>query len=610
VLVLGVFVVVFLVYSNSFLIGPRTKEFGLLYLFGLSQRHLLTIMFYEVAITYAIATVFGLISGVILSRLMNMVLSAFIKMPLLTTQVVDFGNMVVTAGLFFAVMCVVLIINMWQIIRAKPISLMHHSDRAKYDVWRQYTLLIIGIVSMAYAYVAISMIDSPQRAYESMASIVLAFVVGTYCLFVSLSVTILQILAQRPEFYYRTNNFIIINGLLNRIRQNAIGLASVSMFALLILTMVSTAGVIYFGANESVQKLYAADVVMTIQDYNIYSKEKLHERITQLAESQGVAVELVEPYTFLSVTAIQSGNIFAYQAQNRVFVGEPTSHYFVMVTVGEYNQLYGQSLSLAPGEVAVYSSYRRMPETFVLDDRAYRVVKRLPALSIAEYDLQQLVNAHYLVVHDWSELTTHERNKYEQNTEFPSPIRYRLGVKMIGSDAQKLAVYQGIQALLKSDELINKTQQFPNPYIEVVNVQSRQAEKLSFEAVYGTLLFLSLFLGLLFMLSTALLIYYKQLTEGYDDKARFEILQRIGMTRDEVRTSVDKQIVVFFFIPLFVASINYLISLHLIEHLLELFRIESLQLLLSAAFVTLLTFTALYIIIYQVSARVYYNIVR
>lgn len=606
----GVFVVIFLIYSNGFLIRPRTKEFGLLYLLGLSQRHLLMIMFYEVVITYTVSIVFGLTFGMVLSRLMGMVLSALIKLPVIMQQVIDTGSLLLTAVLFLCIMGVVLIINMMKIIVAKPITLVRHVDRAPLSPWVQYSLLFLGIISIAYAYWVIIAIDSPQRAYESMAFIIITIIVGTYCLFVSLSVTVLQILEKRPTFYYRANNLIIINGLLNRIRQNAVGLASVSMFALLILAMVSTAGVIYFGANESVQKMYVADVVLTIQEHNIQSKSQLREQIEQAAQSHGVTVDIKDIHSFISLSAIQKENTFEYQMQNRVFVGDSKSHFFVLITASEYNNLYEDPLILAPGEVAVYSSYRSLPDTFVLQGREYLVVKKLPELLLASYELQQLVNAHFVVVHDLSELIVHERNKYQQNNDYPSPIRYRMGINIQGTDEQKLAVYQRIKSVLMSDEIISKTQKFPNPHIEIVNIQSRQAEKLSFESVYGTFLFLSLSLGVLFMLSTALIIYYKQLSEGYEDKTRFEILQRIGMTRDEVRTSVDKQIVVLFWIPLVVASINFCILLNFIDHLIKLFRIESQQLLVVAAFVTLLTFTLLYLVIYRLSARVYYHIVR
>ncbi|MFZ9858003.1 MAG: hypothetical protein ACO3F2_06685 [Roseiflexaceae bacterium] len=457
-----------------------------------------------------------------------------------------------------------------------------------------------------------SSVDSPQRAYDLMSSIVLTIIIGTYCLFWTLSVIITRILEQRPAFYYRTNNFIIIiiNGLLNRIRHNAFGLANVSMFALLILTIVSMSAALYMGVNESVRKMYAADIVLTFQDYNVRSKSILQERVLQVASSQGVDATIIEPYVFLSLSMEQRNNSFTYEAQNRVFVGRPTSQYFVLVTAKEYNKLYGESLSLEPGEVAVYSSYRQLPDTFELQGSTYRIVKRLPVLSIAKFDLPQIVNAHYMIVHDHSVLEMYEQSRYLQNELYPAPIRYRMGINISGTEEQQLATYNVLQEIMRTDEVIIQEQRFPNPFVTVVNAQSRQAEKISFEAAYGTILFLGLFLGVLFIFSTALIIYYKQLSEGYEDKTRYEILQRIGMTRDEVRVSVDKQIMLVFFIPLIVASVHFGMSIQLIEYLLELFRIESTQLLVVSSISTLLVFSVLYLLIYRVSARVYYNIVR
>lgn len=610
VYVFGFFVVVFLIYSNSFLIQPRTKEFGLFYLFGLSQRHLVIIMVYEVVFSYVISILVGLLSGFMLSRLMSMFLSALIKSPLSIQNVIDVYSIYVTTGLFIAVMCVVLLINVMQIVNAKPLSLAQSTEYTSRSSWRQYLLLLLGVLSIGYGYYTILSVDSSQEAFAMIAGVSLTIIVGTFCLFKSLSELILRIFTQRPSIYYRTDNFIIINGLLNRIRFNAVGLASMSVFALIILIIVSMSVVIYIGADESVENMYAADVIVTIQERNIQSKELLHQRINDVVTAHDISNTIINSYTFLSISAVQSGMTFTYEDKNRTFVGDVRSHFIVMFTAKEYARVYGETLALAANEVAVYSSHLPLPDKFTLQGNAYRVVTRLPPLSIANYDLEQLVNAHFVVVHDESILATHERNKYLQNKLHPSPIRYRLGIDLSGTTEQKLAAYESIKQMLTNNDVVSQQEFHPNDYVEIVDIQSRQAEKIVFDAVYGTFLFLGLFLGLLFMLSTALLIYYKQLSEGYEDKARYEILQRIGMTLDEVRTIVDKQIVVLFFIPLFVASVNFLISLHLIEHLLELFRIESLQLLIIAALVTLLVFSLLYLIIYRVSARVYYNIVR
>lgn len=608
--VFAFFVVVFLIYSNNFLIRPRTKEFSLLNLFGLSQRHLIVIMLYEVVLIYVVSIVFGLLSGVVLSRLMSMVLASFIKTPLLMKQVVDVHNLGITTWVFVGVMCIVFLINSTQIVLAKPISLIQHNEHPKVSQWRQYGLLGLGLVMIGFAYWSIITIDSSQRAYAALAQVLLAIIIGTYFLFVSLSVTVLTILAKRPNVYYRSNNLIIINGLLNRIRINGVGLASVSVFSWVIMAMVSISAVIYFGANESVQKMYAADVIVTIQEHNIQSKERLFARISEVIADEGVESEYFMPYTFLSISSMQSGDTFTYEENNRTFVGDIASHYMVMITAREYNELYDESLQLAPDEVAVYSSYLPLPETFTLQGITYRVVARLPQLSITNYDLVQLVNAHYLVVHDDSVLSMHEKNKYILNNERPSPIRYRIGINLNGTAAQELAVFRSLQKMLAEDDVITRIQRYPNQFIEIVNMQSRQSEKMVFEAVYGTFLFLGLFLGMLFTVSTALLIYYKQLLEGYEDKQRYEILQRIGMTRDEVRTSVDQQVILMFFIPLVVAAVHFVISLHQIRYLLELFRIQSATLVITAGIGTLLMFSLIYLVIYRVSARVYYHIVR
>jgi putative ABC transport system permease protein len=608
--VFGAFSIFFLIYCNGFLIRPRTKEFGLLYLFGLSQRHMLLIMVYETLLVFVVSMVTGGVIGVLLSRLMGMILAALVKTPLNITQSISWPGLVVTCVLFVSIMSVILVINIVEIIRSKPVSLLQDIDKYEMAPWKQWALLVVGVICVVYSYSAVISMDSPQRAYASLAQSFIAVIIGTYCLFVSLSVAILQFLVRRPSIYYRTQNFITINWLLNRVRFNGIGLASVSMFSLVMMIVVTMTGVIYLGTEESSKNMYAADVIITVQEQNITSIEQLHRLIDDTVDSIGVSALLVNPHQFLGISLRSTMTGFVYEVQNRTYVGDDSSYLFVLITADQYNALYADNLQLAPGEVAVYSNYLPIPDVFDIADQPYRVVKRLPKLSIANYDLDQLVNAHYVVVHDVSVLQYHARQKNELDAQFPSPIRYRFGLDLYASATQELQAYSSLMTVMADNDVINQTSQYPKSGTSVWSVQSREAEKIIFQSVYGSLYFLGLFLGVLFIMSTALLIYYKQISEGYEDKQRFEIMQRIGMTRDEVRSSVDKHSVFLFFIPLIVAGGHFFIALHMMQYLLELFRIYNVLMLVYVALLTFLLFSIIYVVIYRLSARVYYNIVR
>lgn len=593
-IILAVFVCIFLVYSTNFWLQPRAKEFGLLNLFGLSRRHLVAVITYEIFIIYGIAVICGVFIGIALSQLMNMILSAIIKVPLVVDQYISPQSLLTTLAVFVVVMLVIMIKNTFFILKTQPISLFRHVEPQSVSRIRQLIPFVLWVVCFGYAYVRIALVDSPQSAFGVVAAVMLAIVIGTYCFFMTLGYFIRMLVTFRPEVYYQANYFIVLNGLLNRVRVNAISLASISIFGFIILILISMSAVIYFGADESVTKMYAADTVITANVQDDLAQSQLYARVDEVLAREQVSGEYVMPLTYVSMSMIQSGDSFQVEPQDRVYVGNDLSHYFVLITQDQYNALYKESLMLQDGEVAVYSSYLPLPETFYLDNVAYRVVKRLPYLSIAQYELTQLVNIHYLVVNDYSVLQMHQ-----QPGSFLRSIRYRFGLNLVATAQQKIAVYEALQKNLP----INQENQ-------TFIIQSRQAEKVVFESVYGTLFFLGLFLGSVFIMSTALLIYYKQIAEGYEDKVRYEILQRIGMSHREVQINVDKQIVVFFSLPLIIAGINFVAVLPLFMQLLALFRIQDITLLVSAVTMALLIFTLIYFVIYRYSARMYYNIVR
>jgi putative ABC transport system permease protein len=606
----GAFAVFFLIYSNNFLVRPRTKEYGLFYVFGMSQRHMLLIMTYEFVFVFVGSIIGGMISGILLSRLMSMIFEAIVQSPMESLYLISVSGLITTAWLFFSIMAIILVINVVQIIRAKPVAMLHQSDTHESIGWKQLVLLFIGVICIAYSYMINLFIDSPQQAYAYLASIIIATVIGTYCLFVSFSVFVLHFLSRRPAFYYQTQNFITINGLLQRVRFNAIGLASVSMFSFIMLIIVTLTGIIYFGIDESTENLYVADIVLTFDSANLSAKSDLHALVDETVQSQSVTSELVDPYEFLSLGAYSRGSIFQYELQNRTLVGDSNSHLILLITAGQYYDLYGEYIALTPQQVAVYSSYTQLPDSFVLAGESYEVIRRLPKVSIANYDLEQLLNAHYIVVHDRSVLEYHSQQKSAMDARFPGILRYRFGININGSAAQKMAVADALEQAFQSTPIITQSTGNPESKVDVWFIQSRQSEKIVFQIVYGTLYFLGLFIGVLFVMSTAVLIYYKQLSEGYEDKQRFDIMQRIGMTRSEVRANVDRQIVYFFLIPLFVAGSHFLVSLNWIHHLIGLFRLANIELLLSVSMMTLMVFSVVYVVIYRLSARVYYNIVR
>jgi putative ABC transport system permease protein len=610
VLIFSLFAVSFLVYANGFLMRPRLKEYGLLYLFGLSQRHMMVIMLYELLFTFLIAISVGLFSGMLLSRLTSMILASFVKTTMMISQSISLSSVMWTVILFGGIMIVFMIINIIQINRASTVTLIHSSSPLPQSSLVTWLLLLCGIVVMVYGYSIAVTVDSSQKAYISIAPVLISFIIGTYCLFHALSIVIVRLLINTPTIFYKNLNMIVLNGLLHRIRDNATGLASVSMFSYIVLLIVVLCAVLYIRTEESMTNLYVADIQISVHIQNVESLDHVLSKIEQTLKQVGVTGTIVLPHKYLSFTTKSRGAEHDYEVENRTFAGDAQSHYIVMFTEEEYASIYGKKFELLPNEVVVLSSYLPLPDSFTIAGESYVVKERLMDLSLAQYDLNQLINAHYVIVHDMSTLELHSRMKAELDERFPAPIRYRFGINLTGTQLQKLQAADAIQALFTSGAVFDAKQPSPNTTSQVFTIQSRQSERIVFDTVYGTLLFLGLFIGFLYVISATIIIYYKQISEGYVDKRRFEILQQIGMSRDEVRASVNLQVVILFFIPLIVAGINFVMSMRMIHHFLGLFRVDTLSVLIAIACITFFSFSLMYSIIYRVTAKVYYDIVR
>ncbi len=414
--------------------------------------------------------------------------------------------------------------------------------------------------------------------------------IGTYCLFTAGSVAVLKALRANPGYYYQTRHFTAVSGLLHRMKQNAVGLANICILSTMVLVTVSTTVSLYTGMESSLDQMFPHDVdiiqYLTGQEEDTpqLTPEELLAQVKRNLSAAGRKAELIQWYTRTDTVGYYSGNTFSLNFQ------EGISTRLELLTAEEYGRLTGRSVTLEPDQVLVQTKNLTLPETFYIETLPFHVVG-----TVADFPRRNttaLVSGQsadvFLVVADESVISAidaQDRNGLDRE--------FRIQMDLDGTEAQKLACV---------DLLLNGTG-------GGTAFNSRQDNSANLYAMYGGFLFLGIFLGLLFLLATALIIYYKQISEGYEDQRRYRILRQVGMTDREVRSSIHSQILLVFFLPLVTAGVHTAAAYPMVSKLLALFQLTSTGHYALCTAGTFAVFCAVYALVYGLTARTYRRIV-
>lgn len=415
--------------------------------------------------------------------------------------------------------------------------------------------------------------------------------VGTYCLFTAGSIALLKHLRNSPRYYYQPKHFTAVAGLLYRMKQNAVGLANICILSTMVLVTVSTTVSLYAGLEGALERMYPydVDVVQSLDEVPPEQETALNEdtleRVQTAAADAGRKVELLRWSTPGDTVGYYTGNTFTLVAQ------EGVSTEIRLLTADDYGRLTGHTVDLEPEEVLVQAENLDLPDTFYIEDLPFHIAGTI--MDFPRYNSSILISGQtaqlFLVVADETVVSAiSDRDASRVHREF------RVQVDLDGTEEEKLAF---VDPLLAADAN------------DVYSVISHQDNAVDLYTMYGGFLFLGVFLGLLFLLSTVLIIYYKQISEGYEDQRRYQIMQQVGMSPREVRSSIRSQVLLVFFLPLVTAGIHVAAAFPMLCKLLELFNLFDVRLFALCAAGTLLVFCAIYALVYGLTTRTYSRIV-
>ena len=597
-IVVGIFALIFLFYTNSFLIKRRKKELGLYGILGMEKRHIFRMMAYETLYCFLISVVSGLAVGLLFSKGVQLLFLHILQMPVQWGFAFSPSAALVTVLLFAGIFFLTLLSNLRQVHISQPIELLRGSQVGEREPRANWPLAILGVVLLAAGYALAQFVNNPIWAFILFFLAVILVILGTYALFTSTSIAALKLLRRNKTYYYQTKHFISVSGMIYRMKQNAAGLASICILSTMVLVMVSTTTSLYAGMNEMFS-WYTRDFrvrAYTDSESGGYTPSAPSRLILS---QQGYAPLDEQVYSSLSFATVRDGEGgFTFVPQDDANAMEASVDdimQFTMLTLADYNLLSNNAYELAQGEVLLAAARGTdafdQPELRVFGlefDVAANVAA--PDIYAADYMGTEL---YYLIVpdaHTFWQIANLEIQFYGNNATYVENI-YAFNVDA-GASVDE-------QAALRTDLLAQGS----------VSVTCTALVKQDAQEFYGSFFFLGIFLGLLFLMATAMIIYYKQISEGYDDRARFELMQKVGMTAEEIRSSVRSQVLTVFFFPLVMAGVHIVFAFKMIAMLMSLLQLTNTTLFALTTVVCFFAFAAVYALIYAITARSYYRIV-
>lgn len=600
--VIAIFAAIFLFYTNSFLMKNRKKEFGLFNILGMEKRHIAKVIFFESVYVFLISMVFGLGFGIILDKLMYLLLSKLIGAEINLGFYVSQPAIISSAVLFGLIFILIFLNSIRLIGLSKPIDLLHGDSAGEKEPKAKWFIAILGLLSLGGGYYIAVTVKNPLTAITFFFIAVILVIIGTYLLFTAGSIAILKLLKRNKVYYYKTKHFISVSGMIYRMKQNAVGLANICILSTMVLVMVSSTASLMLGINDTIMERYPYQI--SFKGYNFTDEDlaRLSDIVRKTAEEDGTVIKREYSGVSLDFTGIyQENDEFAVTHSGDISLANDLC-YLSFMTADCYNSITGENVTFADNQVLMWSeSLDYSLDYFNLFGKRYDIVAKADKAVIDDVLSVSIYPTVGVIVKDRSvidELYLCQKKVYG---EAASDIVSRYMADIEGDDEAQIAFYnkvcRNIGILTDDNDLY-------------ISTASRALAKDSVMELYGSLFFLGIFLGLLFTMATVLIIYYKQISEGFDDKKRFEIMQNVGLDEREIKKSIHSQILTVFFLPLMMAGLHMAFAFPIIKKLLLSFALNNTLLFAMTTLGTFLVFTLIYAAIYSFTAKTYYSIVR
>ncbi len=599
--VIGIFAVIFLFYTNSFIIKRRKKELGIYNILGMEKRHIAKILSKEAFFTAIIAIGGGLVTGVLFHKLACMLLYRMIGFNGGITFSFSKKGVMITAILFAIVYLLTYIYDLFQVQLANPIELLQSGNKGEREPKTKAIMAVLGVLCLGTGYFIAITTKNPIKALTLFFVAVILVIIGTYLLFTAGSIALLKILRRNKGYYYQTKHFTSVSGMIYRMKQNAVGLANICILSTMVLVAVSTTVSLYVGIEDIMKERYPNEInISAYYDTGAPAEDSIAPIVEKSVKESGRKIRHEEDYLELYFAAIKDQGQYSLDKEKVKTAGDRVSG-FVVLTREDCKKKYNEEIpELAENEVALLTIKKTDMDTLVLENRSYHVKEIKQFQNTEDFEtIADIMDEYYYVivndVQDMERLWQLQKDIYQENS---SSISRQVRLDIDGDSEQKKECFENIKTALGPEQAKAR-----------ILIDSRQSNLDEFYQIYGGFLFLGLFLGILFLMITVLIIFYKQISEGYDDKERFSIMEKVGMSNDEVKATIRSQVRTVFFLPILMAAIHVGMAFPMIKRLLWLFGLSNTALFAGCMAGTILVFTLIYLLVFLKTSKTYYKIV-
>ena len=588
-IVVGIFSCIFLFYTNSFLIRRRKKEFGLYHILGMGKLNIARILFWETLLTAVISLVLGIGFGILFSKLAELAMARLTHAQIIYSMHISPDSILFTLTVFGCIFILLFFNTLRQVHFSNAITLVQSESVGEKPPKGNILLGLLGMICLAAAYYLAVTVADPVSALGMFFIAVILVIVGTYLIMIASSVLFCRLLQKNKRYYYKANHFVSISSMAYRMKRNGAGLASICILATMVLVMLSTTVSLYFGMDDVLSNRYPYQF-NTTASYNSF--DTMSDENT--ASIRKLASDAMDKYecTPSNVSDYRSACFYGYLIDNDFVCDTPfdshseTANYlegkmFYFVPLSDYNKMMGTNETLASDEALLFS-------TRDSDGNSMANISTIFVLIVP--DIHAAVDA-------IAALPGNEKSVYFY-------WHYNFDTNLNRDD----------QILLANDLSSTISDFFTQSYKQNTGImrcqfESRAANYEEFLADFGSLFYLAIVLSIVFLIAAVLIIYYKQISEGYEDQARFDIMQKVGMTKREIKKSINSQLLTVFFLPLVGAGIHLIFAFPMIRKILLLFNLTNLHLYTIVTLISFGAFALFYTIVYRITSNAYYHIV-
>ena len=602
--VIAVFSALFLYYTNSFLIRRRQREFGLYHVLGLGKRHLALLCAIETVMTAVIALAVGIGIGVGLSFAVELGLRSSVEAEVAFAFAVKPAIVAQTVVIYLAIFLLILLSSVVKVGRSTAVSLLRSESHGEKPPKGNLFVAILGAVLLAVAYIMAISIQEPLKAMALFFVAVILVILATYLLFIAGSVALCRMLQKNRDYYYQPRHFVSVSSMAYRMKRNGAGLASVCILATMVLVMLSSTTCLYFGTEDALRTRYPQDLSIELR----FTKDEGGANEENIRIARGMVESVIEQdkldvqeqFDTRSAwfSGLLTGNSFE-RADRSTLMDYERAVDMVILPLEDYTRMTGESLTLGPGEA--YFCCPRMAYTqseLHIGELSYQIKGQLPDFGGFGADSANITTTFYLIVPDFDAAIDALQT---QDTRYPVVISWQYSFDSGSPDKEQIVFLTDMLAAFAE----NKDGLAYASY----TVESLAFNRDDFQGTYGSLFFLAILLSIVFLAAAVLILYYKQISEGYEDQARFEIMQRVGMTKTDIRKSINSQLLLVFFLPLLFAGLHLGFAFPFVHKMLVLFNLTNLKLLIGTTVITFAVYAVFYAIVYRVTSNSYYAIV-